>query len=1122
MSCRAALSLSLLLAFANTPFLLAGGLTPKEKFFERSVRPLLIEHCHECHGDSLQESDLRLDSIDAVLQGGISGPAAIAGNLQDSLILRAVLGRGVESMPPEAPLESEQIAILRRWIKMGLPWPKMPEDLSNPNTGESIPLGDQEAIKKAAQSHWAFQPMQMPVVPELPDSMSPSKWNHWKTNPIDRFVASKLSEHDLSPSDQAPRATLIRRLYFDLIGLPPTIKQVQTFSADSRPTSQAIASVIDRLLDSEHHGERWARYWLDVARYADTRDWQAAADLRYPFAYTFRDYVIQSLNDDKPYDQFIREQIAADFYADHENSPELAALGFLSVGPQYRNNRLERSADRIDVVCRGLMGLTVSCARCHDHKYDPIPIQDYYSLYGVFSNTVPATQYPILPGHTVDPKTNQDYQRKIAAARKRFDDYQVKLRDDAVKSLSEMLPSYLLGFYEMSITKQNQVRGAISKFKVIETAMTPLNNRLARELKLKRFAKDPIFKPWQQSLTLTEAEFGKSIDQRMEDWSDDEKLHPLVREQLAKQKPRTRKQLVSAYGALFKTVIARWKAFSSENPNANRFADTHLESLRQKLMGEGGWLRLETTDVLQASRLLGTGRKQIEKFETAIADIEASHPGAPPRAMIVKDTDQITQPFVMLRGEAARRGDTVPKQFPRILAGENSKPFIDGSGRRELAEAIVSPTNPLTARMIVNRVWARYFGMGLVRSQDDFGLRSEPPSHPELLDFLALSLIENDWSLKWLHRTITTSQTYTQSSQVSERGAKKDPENRLLWRQNRRRLDFEAMRDAMLAVSNSLDRTIGGKSVRLSDTPYTRRRSVYAYVDRNEMDPILRTFDFASPTASTASRSQTTVPQQALFGMNHPWVADLSRAIATQFNLTNATPSQAVNRVHARILGRPATPEERKLLVSFMDGANEAPETSKSMWQYGVIQLGNKNDTTHGAITPLPYWNGTRYQGSDAFPDKLFGHAMVSKTGGHPGRTRAHAVVKRWTAPAAGTVRVNGILRHTRDNGDGILAVIHSGELRREFKARKNEVKTTTPPIEVKEGDFIDLIVAPGQSPLSDGFGWRVSVLGIGGGLKNQKWSSFEDFSPPPPPPLDPLAQVAQALLLTNEFLFVD
>ena len=1098
----------------------AFALGPKEEFFEQKIRPLLIEHCQSCHDAELQESDLRLDSLDGVLQGGLSGPAAIAGEPGASRLIHAVLGsRKMEQMPPEEPLDEFEIALLWRWIKMGLPW-----------TAEDQPapaLGDQDAIGIVAKEHWAFQPVKTISPPKLqPDHLAREiDATAWRRNPIDAFVLDQLAAAKLSPNTRADRATLLRRLSFDLVGLPPTFEQVQAIVEDPRQDSIVIDEVVDRLLASKQYGERWARYWLDLARYADTRDWQAQAEMRYPYAYTYRDYVINSLNSDKPYDRFIEEQIAADFYCEQDDAPELAALGFLTVGPLFRNNRLEQIADKIDVVGRGLMGITISCARCHDHKYDPIPTEDYYSLYGVFASCSIPESLPTIQGDVADNEALIDFQQKIAAKRRDKNRYESKLRRDAIADLRRRLPTYLDAFVVMGIEKRKEIRGIKSEFDVFEIAMTPLNLQLLDRLKRGGDATDPVLGPWQQGLALTEKQFANQRDKMLNKWQADASINSIVRKALLDAKPSTRAELVQVYSSVFGDVLQRWGKLNAENEDATQvaFEDSSREALRRTLMDKGGWFDLDLRTVVNASRLMGKGRKLLGDLEKAITEVEASHPGAPPRAMVVTDNPKPVTPVVLLRGEAGRKGERVPRRFVSILSSEPRKPFVDGSGRRELAESITNPENPLTARVLVNRVWARYFGKGLATSLDDFGLRSEPPSHPELLDYLASEFVSNGWSLKWLHRLIVTSQTYQQSSDQREAAMRVDADNRLLWHQNRRRLDFEAMRDSILCAADNLDKTFGGKSVRLSDEPFTNRRSVYAYVDRLELDPILRTFDFASPTASAASRPETTIPQQALFGMNHPFVAEQARRITDP--LQSADAKDAIQTIYQNVFARSPTEQEVKIANSFLLGSKQYSDTDiGTTWRYGYGPLVNLRDAKpdQTLFSPLEHWTGQFYQASEVFPDPILKFLRLTSTGAHPGMDNNHAVIRRWVAPVSGVVNVNGTVKHVSEHGDGVAAVVRSGDVYETFEVCRGNTKTPVKGIAVNAGDVIDFMAAPGKTSTSDSHSWTVLVAGTKGEIKGQKWRSNTEFASPPPPALSPLAQLAQALLLTNEFLYLD
>ncbi len=1061
----------------------------REKFFEERVRPLLFNRCYECHGSQKQESSLRLDSRAAILSGGDAGPAAVVRNLDESLIIQAVRGE-IEPMPPKEPLDETEIAILERWVTMGLPWA----------AGDAPPapsLGDQVAIKQLAASHWAFQPIRLPVLPAHNDDKSMSS--------IDVFINQRVAAANLTATRPSDRRTLLRRLSFDLIGLPPTAQEVAAFVTDT--DENAIENVVQRLLESPHYGERWGRHWLDIARYADSQDWEAQADVRYPFAFTYRDWVIQAFNQDMPYDEFIRNQLAADFLVSKADSPQLAALGFLTVGPRFRNDKLEVTADQIDVVSRGLMGLTVACARCHDHKYDPVPTEDYYALYGVFASCSIPTELPEIAGPDIGEALIQDYRKQLAKAEQAMVDYRDQLRTEAMADLQQRVGLYFAGYYDMGLTKKSEIRGVISKLKVKETAMTPLDDRLV-ELLRKGDQTDPVMGPWIMGLTLPEAGFATQADSLIEQWtSESASFNSLVKAALRTSQPKTQKALIECYATVFQSVLDQ----SADDPAS--------QAIRAALVGEGGLFDLDASRVLAASRLLGTGRRMIGDLEKGIGEVFATHPGAPPRAMVVKDAPSPINPFVMLRGEPNRRGERVDRRFISLLSQDRSAVFERGSGRLELADNIVAKSNPLTARVMVNRVWAQYFGNGLVENADDFGLRCPPPTHPELLDWLSASLMDNGWSLKWLHRTIVMSDAYQRSCETPAENLSADPENHLLTHQNRRRLDLEAMRDSMLATSGLLDTTIGGRSVKLSATPFTHRRTVYAYVDRVDMDPMLKTFDFASSTASASERPVTTIPQQALFLMNHPMVAEFARQMAKEARQGKSEES-AIHSLYERFFQRPPTGDELALALEFISRPQPVQVASTGGWSNGYGQT----DRTSGDFTPLAYWSGIAYQASDVFPDPVMRSVKLSAVGGNPMMRPDQAVIRRWTAPDAGSIRIEGDVAHTRDTGDGIVAQIvgPDGEPIWERKLFNESVDGAVESIAVTKGQTIEFLVHCFKNAAADSFRWAPKLLGTSGQLNDMKWSAESDFAGPLPPKLNAWEQMAQALMLTNEFHFLD
>jgi hypothetical protein len=702
----------------------AGDVSPGD-FFEAKIRPLLASRCFECHGPKKQESDLRLDQRDAAMKGNADGPVIVPGQPEKSRLIAAVSYHSDIKMPPKGKLPDQAVADLTTWIRLGAPWPA--------GSASSAPGVESLATMnpvEAARRHWAFQPVHEPALPAVMNRA-------WVQSPIDAFVLARLEAKHLAPAPPADRRTLIRRATFDLTGLPPTPAETEAFVSDTAPG--AFARVVDRLLASPHYGERWGRYWLDIARYADTRGYLVAnRERKYFWAFRFRDWVIRALNDDMPYNQFLELQLAADLmpHPEDDNS-SLAALGYLTVGRRFLDHRPDIIDDRIDVVSRGMMGMTVTCARCHNHKFDPIPQEDYYSFYGV-----------------LDASVDKDY--------------------------------------PLSFTKES-----------------PAPNPKPKDPKLK----DP------------QATGSKVAD--------------------VKSKPK------------------------SEPPK--------LVASKEMVMG-------------------------------------------------LEDRPKHPNPHVFLRGNAGNWGPEVPRRFLAVLSGPNRQPFKDGSGRLELAERIASPDNPLTARVLVNRVWLHHFGEGLVHTPSDFGTRSDPPAEPELLDYLAARFVAEGWSIKRLHRAIMLSSVYQQSCNAAPETAASDPENRLLGRMNRQRLDFEATRDSLLSVAGGLDETRGGPSIDILKQPFPRRRSVYAFIDRQNLPGLFRTFDFASPDTHSPRRYVTTVPQQALFLMNSPFAVEQAERIVKRPEIAAAAePAERIRRLYRLIYGREVTPTELKLAADYLNAATPLP-----------------------------------------------------------------------------------------------------------------------------------------------------------------------------------------------------
>jgi hypothetical protein len=701
-------------------------------FFETKVRPTFVNNCYKCHSHEATKlkGGLSLEFRETMLKGGDTGPTIVPGDPENSLLIKAVRYTDPDlQMPPKGEkLSDDQIANLVAWIKMGAP---------DPRTTNSAAYA--KNLAKSDRDHWSFKPVKKPPVPEVKEA-------GWCATPVDAFIVAKLEENGMKAALMADKRTLLRRATFDLTGLAPTLKELQDFLDDT--TTNAFAKVVDRLLASPQYGERWGRYWLDTARYSDTKGdvKRQKEDFRYPYAWTYRDYVIRAFNEDMPYNRFIVEQIAAD-KLNLKDHGDLAAMGFLTVGEHFNDNINDIINDRIDVVTKGTLGLTVTCARCHDHKFDPIPQKDYYSLHGIFASSVEPEDEPLL---------------------------------EPIK----MTPEYL--------------------------AFANKYNELNQEL-----------------------------------------------------------------GALRPARGAKGK---------------NKEIVQQRIQ-----LRRE------------------------IAQLESNDPGSPPRAMVLVDKANPADSHVFIRGEAENPGEVVPRRFLEILSGPRRQAFWNGSGRLELAAAIVSTNNPLTARVMVNRIWLHHFGEGFVTTPDDFGNQSAPPSHPELLDYLASRFMEEGWSIKKMHRLIMLSSVYQESSDNNPRYAQMDPDNRLLWRANIRRLEFESVRDSLLAIGGKLDKTMGGHPVNLGATPYSTRRTIYGFVDRRNLPEVYNQFDFANPDITTGKRYETIVPQQALFMMNSPLVVEQARNLVNRQDFLNARgPEERVKLLYDLIYQREPTPVEMKLGLTFL------------------------------------------------------------------------------------------------------------------------------------------------------------------------------------------------------------
>ena len=742
----------------------AGALGASEasdaEFFESRIRPVLVEKCFACHSRTAEKirSGLRLDGRSALLAGGDRGPAIHLEKPEDSLLLKALRYETENlEMPPKGKLPARVIADFEEWIRRGAPWPGSTENDAAPVRGGSYDW-DQ------ATEHWAFRPVSRPATPPVRDAA-------WPQTPIDSFVLAKLEGAGLTPGVEASRRTLIRRLYLDLLGVPPSAEATRRFADD--PREDAYDRLVDRVLASPAYGERQARHWLDLARYNDGFGSGFDGNDK-PHAWRYRDWVVESLNSDLPYDEFAKRQIAGDLIEPRD----LRATGFLAIGPTYKSDggdpeaiakaRADTLEDRLDTTFRTFLGLTIACARCHDHKFDPIPTEDYYSLAGVFNNT-------------------RESDRPLAS-------------DEEVRRVQE---------------HQSRVK-----------------------------------------------ELSKQIKDR-------------------------------------EKAIREGKEAATEEQSK-----TQLASLR--------------------------------------AELDSLKSNAPPPYGVthaVSDSGSNDMP-IALRGDLRKKGPIAPRRFLRVLEGEERSHWAEGSGRLQLARALASKTNPLTSRVIANRVWLGHFGHGLIRTPSNFGVLGEAPSHPELLDWLASELIDGGWSLKRLHAKIVRSATYRMSTEYRAGPDAKDGDNRLFWRRSPRRLEVEAWRDSILAATGELDLTMGGASIR--DLLASRRRTVYSVISRNgdrfDSDRFLRLFDFPAARLTAPERAVSTVPQQALFLLNSPFMIARAEALAKRMEAESTDPRERIEYAYDRLFGREPTTRELELALAFLSAENAAI----SSWaQYAQVLLGS-------------------------------------------------------------------------------------------------------------------------------------------------------------------------------------
>jgi hypothetical protein len=1028
---------------------------PEVEHFEKRVRPLLVEHCIRCHGPEKQKGGLRLDSAAALKRGGETGPAMVPGKPEASLLVEAVRYSGDLKMPPRGKLSDVDLAALTQWVGAGAPWPG---DVASAPSPTAATTATTPTITAERKSFWAFQPVAEPLHPAVQEE-------GWVRSPIDLFILAGLESKSLHPAPAADRRALIRRATFDLTGLPPTPEEVAAFLADESPG--AFEKAVDRLLSSPAYGERWGRFWLDLARYADSNGMDE--NVAYAQAWRYRDYVVAAFNKDKPYDRFLQEQIAGDLLpaADEPTAHEqTTGTGFLVLGPKMlaEDDPMKMEMDiideQVDTVGKVFLGLTLGCARCHDHKFDPLPTADYYALAGIFKSTKSMQNYNVVAmwnekalASPEQKRALDEHKKKVAAKNDEIRMASSEARAALKKEVRSRVADYLEGTRILERPERLH-RSILAEPSGLETpglivreaeSFDRGNVSICRDGygegigvilnggPMPNFAEYDIELPdpglYQLELryaaadsrpvrvTLAGTVLGSEIAGPLTgSWGPggqkwvfaglaslpggkttlriDRENGPIPHFDKVALFPRPAPEglaaidLVESTEALcrrrglnlklverWRTVLARAKSdpnspfqpwlLASEKPEATEPAGepvaailarlerdpkpgspNELATRYQALFDEAGAASpqaLESDKVLAAFRKvlddpegpLTAGKKAEELFAPEVAaslnalkeQAEALQARAPAVAEVMAvEEKKPTNLKIHIRGSHLTLGEEVPRRFLRVVS-EDDQPQIDGdrSGRLELARWMTRPENPLTSRVMANRLWQWHFGQGIVRSPDNFGKLGERPTHPELLDWLARRFVESGWSMKAMHRLIMNSATYRMSTRLDEAAALADPDNRLRWRFDRRRLEAEAIRDSLLAVSGELDRSMGGTRLKTKSHDYVNStgshqksalydiniRSVYLPVIRSGLYPVFQAFDFADPSTANGQRVPTTVAPQALFMMNDTLALRTSAAWARRLlGRKDLDDAGRVRRIFETAFGRPATDAE--------------------------------------------------------------------------------------------------------------------------------------------------------------------------------------------------------------------
>ena len=1086
-----------------------------EDFFEQFIRPMFVNDCLACHRVGEESGGLSLESRSQLIEGGDRGSIVDFIHPENSLILTVVQRTGEVAMPPEQALPPDKVDALRQWVKRGAPWPEASGRLSWKEKKSD------HTSQQVMHDHWAYQPVKAVDVPLLQEPL----YSHVQ-NEIDYFLLETLAAQRLDFADPADRRTLIRRATYDLTGLPPTHAEVQGFLDDV--DENAWEKVVDRLLDSPRYGEKWAKPWLDLARYSDSKGYVYAREERFwVHAWVYRDWVIQALNQDLPYDQFIRLQIAADEYS--SNASDMAAMGFLTLGRRFLGVSHDIIDDRIDVVSRATMATTIACARCHDHKYDPLSIEDYYSLYGIFRNCE-ETLVSISDERDLDTAFTEG----LVQRQTKLSEVMDRHRQSASNRVRERVRDYL----EAQLHLEDYPEAGFDQIYQENDIIPEFVRRWRDYLELQSESNDRLFGLWHRLIAVDDEDFDAFASQVCDQiqQAGEDAVHPEILKRF-QEPPKHKIEMVERYAALFTDYLNWIEGLGEEHGD-----QIHSDERWNVLFHPEGPCEIPDESITHTERYFPTSHtEEIWKLQAEVDRwIRNSDQSVKFALALFDKKERMLDAHVMRRGDPTLLGERVERRFPLSFGVFDpddptiAKTYGDGSGRAQLARAITSPNNPLTARVAVNRIWAQHFGSGLVETLSDFGTRADPPSHPELLDWLTRQFIDRGWRLKPIHRMIMLSNAYRQSSLDShtphlEQARDVDPKNRLLWRYPSRRLEFESLRDSILFVSGDCDLTLGGKSVSLFDS---QRRTIYCETDRQFFASAMRTFDVASPDLSIATRAQTTIPQQALFFLNHPFVVKHASRLVQ--GLESESIDDRIREIYKRVLGRDPASAELDFAQEFVSLAlptvDPSPVEDSTVWSYGMGHFDQESASIQGFIA-LPYFSGNAWQGGSEYPDGKLGWVQLTPEGGHPGNTIENASIRRWIAPESMTIRIDSQFIHEPQVGDGVHAMIVSS--RTGVLSQANIFHQSIPMVidllEVEKGEIIDFVVDIREVLNSDQYLWAPTISRVNSSTSDGNgsevvdvWDSRAEFRGSPFVELDPWVAFAQVLLSSNEFIFVD